>query len=879
MENYLYDTVTLSSPKLCTGFLYAIQCRPEGFFSETVKSLCIPADIDANQALQILTVCQGVINLAYWISGPPDLPQSISKSHFSAISSLRPNRLSINAAGLFGSSKPPDLTHTFFSRVTHLEIVDWPYPAISKFELLPSLTHLALDLQGYDEETVREICCILKSCNQLRALLCLVEDEATMINAASAFALLDKDFDRRLVILSEPDGMGSWEDSLHGNPESCQWTFAEALIADKQNGAIQFDIIQPRLENKERYAMGVDNKYVWRWKLCLDTSEWGLRSTEDLYSLTLSSFIHALSLPPHPSYLSFLFVPRTRALMDLNMDVMATPRAVGGNDTALTQYFGGAPIAGVTDAMLSWREADHHYGLTLFNPPSLDAWPEESSHKYVDVNHPIVVDDREVDRRSDHSTTTDSDSRGSSSNTLSTGSLPPNGLSSYSQDPDWENFPVTVTYSPHGQTEFIPAMDSTASLFALIDHDHVSNPFFLNPSSDVLSPTISPATFNEARSHERSVGQIRAHPHPDSPPLSASLCDRPCISISELNAPYIPNINESATRELAVLSSSEAASSDQPSRKRPRSITSQRRDRAPSRPRRRAAQLTTTPIMSSSRSRRRAPSFTSLSSSELSDSPPISKRPRFLPEKTKEEDITLQHGEDNDGEESDVTDSDAYSPSCSPSVDTESDYSESASLSLPHVSRKPTKKSILKMSAADALAQLSGSTSSAMSLDPVGEWVPTDSSGLTLSRRNRPIPVPVPVPHLIKKSRGRKVPYVNTRVARGLPVEDPIYDGDDDGNAGRGSSRPGRGRGGGRSGSGRSFVCTVEGCGKCFIRGEHLKRHIRSIHTNDKHKITIEDEVLFFGSPTSANSVQFKPPVLSETSCNHGFDRPPIRRI
>ncbi|KAF8989661.1 hypothetical protein BDZ89DRAFT_974657, partial [Hymenopellis radicata] len=30
------------------------------------------------------------------------------------------------------------------------------------------------------------------------------------------------------------------------------------------------------------------------------------------------------------------------------------------------------------------------------------------------------------------------------------------------------------------------------------------------------------------------------------------------------------------------------------------------------------------------------------------------------------------------------------------------------------------------------------------------------------------------------------------------------------------------------------YMCTVEDCGKCFHRGEHLKRHIRSIHTHDK---------------------------------------------
>ncbi|KAE9383593.1 hypothetical protein BT96DRAFT_843626, partial [Gymnopus androsaceus JB14] len=63
----------------------------------------------------------------------------------------------------------------------------------------------------------------------------------------------------------------------------------------------------------------------------------------------------------------------------------------------------------------------------------------------------------------------------------------------------------------------------------------------------------------------------------------------------------------------------------------------------------------------------------------------------------------------------------------------------------------------------------------------------------------------VPVPNLLKKSRGRKVP-VDEEV-----VEDSNGD--------------------------RRYVCTAAGCGKCFVRGEHLKRHVRSLHTWEKpHK-------------------------------------------
>lgn len=64
--------------------------------------------------------------------------------------------------------------------------------------------------------------------------------------------------------------------------------------------------------------------------------------------------------------------------------------------------------------------------------------------------------------------------------------------------------------------------------------------------------------------------------------------------------------------------------------------------------------------------------------------------------------------------------------------------------------------------------------------------------------------LPTPVPNLTKKSRGRRVP---TTAAPDLT----------------GDSR-----------GGRLYICKVDGCGKCFFRGEHLKRHIRSIHTHEK---------------------------------------------
>ncbi|KAK0498226.1 hypothetical protein EDD18DRAFT_80867 [Armillaria luteobubalina] len=81
------------------------------------------------------------------------------------------------------------------------------------------------------------------------------------------------------------------------------------------------------------------------------------------------------------------------------------------------------------------------------------------------------------------------------------------------------------------------------------------------------------------------------------------------------------------------------------------------------------------------------------------------------------------------------------------------------------------------------------------------------------SRSTTSLPVPVPVPNLTKKSRGRRVPTISSLdySRRGDAVE-------------------------GVKGA-RVHTCKVAGCGKCFARGEHLKRHVRSIHTYEKpHK-------------------------------------------
>ena len=86
------------------------------------------------------------------------------------------------------------------------------------------------------------------------------------------------------------------------------------------------------------------------------------------------------------------------------------------------------------------------------------------------------------------------------------------------------------------------------------------------------------------------------------------------------------------------------------------------------------------------------------------------------------------------------------------------------------------------------------------------------SSGSGSVRAPRPcrLNAPVPVPNLTKKSRARRVPTAPVFIVQGGVKKDM-----------------------------RMYRCTVEGCYKCFARGEHLKRHVRSIHTNEKREYLV----------------------------------------
>ena len=112
------------------------------------------------------------------------------------------------------------------------------------------------------------------------------------------------------------------------------------------------------------------------------------------------------------------------------------------------------------------------------------------------------------------------------------------------------------------------------------------------------------------------------------------------------------------------------------------------------------------------------------------------------------------------------------------------------------------------------------------------------------TKRRRGQAGPVPVPNLTKKSRGRSVPTAPNSIS-------PY-----------GAHR-----------TRRSFVCVVSDCGKCFARGEHLKRHIRSIHTNEKREFNPIPLLLNRGEQRTLIRAPYSAFVCSFPGCDKAFSR------
>lgn len=233
LEPVVYEMLTLSrssnSPhartnSMKTAIRRAIQRlgpleSPE-FLGKYVQTLCLVGFITNEDIVDFFRVCTGVKNLAIRVKGPVH-------PLFPIIRGLRPLRLSISILELFNTLAEINFDHPFFSKITHLRIMDKDVRilvALCRFrKYFPSLTHLAIVVEVSTPQTrilVSELARItLAIYSNLQVFLGLYVGIPPPPYTSC---------DPRFLLMEEPEFISDWEAFMSG--QSDMWTDAEDII-------------------------------------------------------------------------------------------------------------------------------------------------------------------------------------------------------------------------------------------------------------------------------------------------------------------------------------------------------------------------------------------------------------------------------------------------------------------------------------------------------------------------------------------------------------------------------------------------------------------------------------------------------------------------
>ncbi|KAG6816060.1 hypothetical protein H0H87_008892 [Tephrocybe sp. NHM501043] len=257
IELILYSVVNLHRETTCRAFLRTIETsrtKSRAFFATHVKSLCISYDIYNDRTVRIITACQGVTSLTFWVIPTPWQTSIVRIPHeeiAAALDPLRPQRLSVLLHGILGSPYP-QFHLSFFQRITHLSVInkweDWT--TWWGFEALPCLTHLSFDLRvgprSLDDKVAYTIAqslhAVLSRCPHMRVcVLLLIFDPSPKFTAAKITHYMPvSKVDPRLVFMGDSEPFLDRE--AHSLREARIWRMAEQAvdIQSSSGGGRQF---------------------------------------------------------------------------------------------------------------------------------------------------------------------------------------------------------------------------------------------------------------------------------------------------------------------------------------------------------------------------------------------------------------------------------------------------------------------------------------------------------------------------------------------------------------------------------------------------------------------------------------------------------------
>lgn len=247
VEPLIYEFIPIN----CTAkFLRSVAdsaiAKPIEFYAAHVKAICIKSGALQEQTIskriqfRIFTTFTSLENIALWHHWPrgDDTICEDASQKANIGKSLRPKMFSSNIERFFAISdipnRQPDFTAPFFSRLTHLDIMDSmvKWTSWTSLTSLPCLTHLQfLDVFEYlfDHPTSHAgvkplIAGMLKECRTLEVVLFCSQNRVPYTRK-KVEALMGPCNDPRCVVLPFQDDIEYWDSPCLGTAD--MWSLAE----------------------------------------------------------------------------------------------------------------------------------------------------------------------------------------------------------------------------------------------------------------------------------------------------------------------------------------------------------------------------------------------------------------------------------------------------------------------------------------------------------------------------------------------------------------------------------------------------------------------------------------------------------------------------
>ncbi|KAJ7087511.1 hypothetical protein C8R44DRAFT_991359 [Mycena epipterygia] len=223
VEPLLYRTIAVNQtaqlipmlPAFTENFLSsAVKLKPSSFFRQAVRHLFLPFIADDAYQL-VLSACTCLENL--WVND--DLSDKIP-----LFAPLRLKQLYAIVSPLLRTLTP---IHPFFSKITHLEVLDPPDDLenwIRPLSLIPQLTHLSFS----DDEAYIPMCLELLEACKFLAVLVYLQYEPGPLDVA------DLSKDPRFVVMSCTYHVWDWQMGVYAGKD--YWSRAESFIAKRRSG-------------------------------------------------------------------------------------------------------------------------------------------------------------------------------------------------------------------------------------------------------------------------------------------------------------------------------------------------------------------------------------------------------------------------------------------------------------------------------------------------------------------------------------------------------------------------------------------------------------------------------------------------------------------